>query len=94
MKKMVPKYAASVSNDNLGTLFILPNNLKFIESEKYIKTGEEAVYELEYFIISILMQNSIYHNPIYIGLKKPCWIVISHHKVLILIQAGGSPMFT
>ena len=72
MKKMVPKYAASVSNDNLGTLFILPNNLKFIESEKYIKTGEEAVYELEYFIISILMQNSIYHNPIYIGLKKPC----------------------
>ena len=72
MKKMVSKYAASVSNDNLGTLFILPNNLKFIESEKYIKTGEEAVYELEYFIISILMQNSIYHNPIYIGLKKPC----------------------
>lgn len=46
MKKMVPKYAASLSYDNLGTLFILPNYLKFLKSEKYVKTGEEVVYKL------------------------------------------------
>ena len=45
-EEMVPKYAASLSHDNLGTLFTLPNYLKFFESEKYVKTGEEVVYQL------------------------------------------------
>ena len=45
-EEMVPKYAASLSNDNLGTLFILPNYLKFFEREKYVKSGEEVVYQL------------------------------------------------
>ena len=45
-EEMVPKYAASLSHDYLGTLFTLPNYLKFFESEKYVKTGEEVVYQL------------------------------------------------
>ena len=46
MKKWSQNMLPSLSHDNLGTLFTLPNYLNFFRSEKYVKTGEEVVYQL------------------------------------------------